>query len=285
MSSLKHGPDWAPLRGVHRQALREARLQAHYAVQWLARTARAFVPPQPEDGHTNLGWDDALGGFTTHPLNDGARLSLRITDLALHAGEGSAKAFALDGRTDAQARQWLGDELAARGLDARKLDAPLPYDMPAHALSQGAPYGARSLAEALAELATWFGNAALSLAAAQNRMVVDKLEASPVRCWPHHFDLATLTTLPTRNAGVTGYVGIGLSPGDEHYDEPYFYVSIHPMPDPTALPNLPMLGHWHQHGFTAAIATAGKILGCTNRQAETESLLRCAVDQAIKLLR
>ena len=57
------------------------------------------------------------------------------------------------------------------------------------------------------------------------------------------------------------------------------------MPDPTALPNLPTLGHWHQHGFTAAIATAGKILGCKNRQAETESLLRCAVDDAIKLLR
>src|ERR1700687_5123272 len=58
--------DWRPLRGVDHGRLSEARLQAHYAAQWLARAARAFIPPQPDDGHTNLGWDHAFGGFTTH---------------------------------------------------------------------------------------------------------------------------------------------------------------------------------------------------------------------------
>ena len=84
------GSDWMPLRGVDRRRLSEARLQAHYAVQWLGRAARAYVPPQPDDEHTNLGWDRALDGFTTHPLKDGAWLSLKITDLtlALHVGEG-----------------------------------------------------------------------------------------------------------------------------------------------------------------------------------------------------
>src|SRR5215472_15715998 len=65
------GSDWKPLHGVDQRRLSEARLQAHYAVQWLARAARAYVPPQPDDGHTNLGWDGALRGFTTHPLKDG----------------------------------------------------------------------------------------------------------------------------------------------------------------------------------------------------------------------
>ena len=50
------GSDWKPLHGVDQRRLSEARLQAHYAVQWLARAARAYVPPQPDDGHTNLGW-------------------------------------------------------------------------------------------------------------------------------------------------------------------------------------------------------------------------------------
>ena len=65
------GSDWMPLRGIDQRRLSEARLQAHYAVQWLGRVARAYVPPQPDDEHTNLGWDGALGGFTTHPLKDG----------------------------------------------------------------------------------------------------------------------------------------------------------------------------------------------------------------------
>ncbi len=43
--------------------LHDARLQAHYAAQWLARAARAYIPPRPHDGHTNLGWDDAFGGL------------------------------------------------------------------------------------------------------------------------------------------------------------------------------------------------------------------------------
>ena len=128
------GSDWMPLRGIDRRRLSEARLQAHYAVQWLGRAARAYVPPQPDDEHTNLGWDGALDGFTTHPLKDGAWLSLKITDLtlALHVGEGrtQVQSFSLDSRSDAQARQWLSEQLGARGLDAHALDAPSPYDMP-----------------------------------------------------------------------------------------------------------------------------------------------------------
>jgi hypothetical protein len=209
-----------PLRGVDQHRLSEARLQAHYAVQWLARAARAYVPPQPDDEHTNLGWDGALDGFTTHPLKDGAWLSLKITDLtlALHVGEGRThvQSFSLDGRSDAQARQWLSEQLGARGLDAHALDAPSPYDMPAHAISQGAAYGPAGLSDALEELAAWFGNAALLLGPIQRQMIGRKLAASPLRCWPHHFDLATLTTLPARNPDATRYVGAGLSPGDEY---------------------------------------------------------------------
>ena len=284
---IMRGSDWVPLRGIDQRRLSEARLQAHYAVQWLARAARAYVPPQPEDGHTNLGWDGALGGFTTHPLKDGAWLSLKITDLtlALHVGEGSThvQSFSLDGRSDAQARQWLSEQLGARGLDAHALDAPSPYEMPAHAISQGAANGSADLTDALAELAAWFGNATLLLGSIR-QMIGRKLAASPVRCWPHHFDIATLTTVPVRNADATGYVGAGLSPGDEYYDEPYFYVSVYPEPDPAALPSLPTLGHWHLRDFVAAVATAHKIVAAKSQQAETDEFLRAAVDGAIKVL-
>jgi hypothetical protein len=203
----------------------------------------------------------------------------------LHVGEGrtQVQSFSLDSRSDAQARQWLSEQLGARGLDAHALDAPSPYEMPAHAVSQGAAYGPAGLADALAELAAWFGNAQHSLASIQRQMIARKLAASPLRCWPHHFDLATLTTLPARNPDATGYVGAGLSPGDEYYDEPYFYVSVYPEPDPAALPSLPMLGHWHLRDFMAAIATAHKIVASKNQQAETDDFLRAAVDGTIKV--
>src|SRR5260221_1058699 len=168
---IMHGSDWVPLRGIDQRRLSEARLQAHYAVKGLARPARPYVPPQPDDGHTNLGWDGALGGFTTHPLKDGAWLSLKITDLtlALHVGEGSThvQSFSLDGRPDAQAGQWLSEQLGARGLDAHALNAPSPYEMPAHAVSQGAASSPSGLTDTLAELAAWVAKAGLLLAAVQ----------------------------------------------------------------------------------------------------------------------
>src|SRR5262249_34314148 len=205
------GSDWRPLRGVDQRRLSVARLQAHHAVQWLARAARAYVPPQPDDAHTNLGWDDTLDGFTARRLKNRTLLSLKIADLTLvlHGDERTAgiQSFSLNGRTDAQARQWLGEQLGARGLATQALDAPAPYELPAHAVTQGAAYGVTDVADSLAELSAWFANAQFSLVRTQRQMIGRKLTASDVRCWPHHFDLATLVSFPARDADATGYVG------------------------------------------------------------------------------
>jgi hypothetical protein len=279
------GAAWQPLRGIDPVRLSEARLQAHYALQWLARAARAYIAPQPDDAHTNLGWVHALDGFATHALPDGARLCLKIPSLtlALFDGERSAE-FPLDGHADSEARLWLRETLGARGLPANALDAPSPYEMPAHALAEGARYDAARLPGALDELAAWFANAELLLSPLPQRMLERRFEASDLRCWPHHFDLATLISFPARN-GETGYVGAGLSPGDIYYDEPYFYVSAYPRPDPALLPALPGLGDWHVQDFTAAIVPAHRILALQNRRAETEAFLDAAVDAAVKILR
>jgi hypothetical protein len=268
--------------------LSEARLESHHAIQWLARAARAFIPPQPDDGHTSLGWDPVLGGFTTYPLKDGSWLSLRMIDLtlALHGGESDMRvqSYSLNGRTDMLARQWLGEQLGARGFAAQALDTLAPYEIPAHAIAEGRPYDPARLTDALSELAAWFGNAALSLGSIQRQMIGRGCSSSPVRCWPHHFDIATLTMLPAQSADAAKYIGAGLSPGDQYYDEPYFYVSVYPEPDPQLLPTLPMLGHWHERDFVAAVATAPRILKAENQEAETDGFLNAAVGAAFKVL-
>ena len=275
---------WKPLHGVDQRRLHEARLQSHYAAQWLARAARAYIPPQPDDGHTSLLWDADLDGFMTQPLPDGTRLNLQISNLTLRVSGGDKnRIISLDGRSNSQVRQWLGEQLGACGLDASALDAPPPYEMPAHDLARAAVYDAAGLTDALTELAAWYGNASSSLDHVHGHLTGSNLATSAVCCWPHHFDLATLTMLPKHNAD-TGYVGVGLSPGDEYYDEPYFYVSVYPRPDPAMLPTLPMIGHWHTHEFAAAIVPAHKILAEKNRQAETDEFLIHSVDVVLRLL-
>ena len=63
---------------------------------------------------------------------------------------------------------------------------------------------------------------------------------TPVRLWPHHFDVAIL-----RNN-----LGVGFLAGDDAIDEPYWYVYNTPMPDP--LPPL-TAGEWHRGEWTGAV--------------------------------
>jgi hypothetical protein len=276
---------WRPIRSDDAGRLREARLEAHHAVQWLARAARAFVPPRPDDSHTNLGWDDALDGFITHPLTSVLQLGLRLSLLTLMLmGSSARQNFALDGRGDADARWWLDEQLAAQGLDARGLDAKAPYKIPDYPVTRGAAYGAGGSADAFAALAAWFANANASLDQVCDRMGARGLAPSPVRTWPHHFDMASLTVLEGGSAEHARSINAGFSPGDGHYEEPYFYVSPHHYPDAVKLPPLPAIGHWHTRGFTAAIAPASRIVEAKDHQTAAEAFLAAAVDAAITVL-
>ena len=277
------GTAWRPVRGDFGR-LREARLQAHHALQWLARAARAFVPPRSEDLHTNLDWDDTFDGFVTHPLTDDLRLGLRPTELTLVVVSASEQvSLNLDGRTDADARLRLGDLLAAHDLDSALLDAKSPYEIADHPVAHGAAYDAASLGDERSDLAAWFANADRSLGRVRETMIARGLAPSPVRTWPHHFDVATFTLLEGGNAEHVRSVNAGLSPGDEHYEEPYFYVSPYPYPDATRLPALPF-GHWNTRGFTAAVLPAGKIMAMSDRQATGDDFLDAAVAAAVRAL-
>jgi hypothetical protein len=283
-----NGLEWRPLHAVDQKRFREARLQAHHASQWLARTARAYIPSQPDDHHTSLSWDHVLEGFTTDPLLDGTWLSLQLPTLtlALHDGDRAAiiDSLSLNDRRDPSVCKWLGEILGARSLDPRALYVPSPYEIPTHAIVQGTAYDSIGSKDCMVELVAWFANAELLLGHVQGQMTGRKLTASLVRCWPHHFDLATLITLAMRSSGTTGYVGVGFSPGDDYYDEPYFYVSVYPDPDAAILPSLPKLGHWHTREFTAAVMPAHKLLAAQNQRGEADNFLQVAVTAAIGLL-
>jgi hypothetical protein len=156
---------------------------------------------------------------------------------------------------------------------------PSPYQMPEHPVGRGAPYGAAGLAAPLAVLADWYANADQMLGETRQRIVARGIDAPPVRCWPHHFDLDSLISLGAGARART--VGIGFCPGDEYYDQPYFYVSCHPPPVIGALPALPPAGHWHSHHFTAAVALADRIVEAGDQRAAAQAFLLAATDMLI----
>lgn len=262
---------------MERQSQREARLQAHYAAQWLGRAGGAFVPPAPDYSHTSMNWESGIVGFATNEF-DGLRLGLAVPDLALVLLRGTGQqlaSYALNGRTNQDVRRWLGAELGARGIDAGRIDRVTPYEIPRHAIASGGAYRREGIDGELRRLAEWSGAAHAALQ--DVRQLNARLAPSPVRCWPHHFDLATLISLDEARGEEGRSVNAGWSPGDEHFDEPYYYVSPYPYPEAAKLPPLSS-GRWHTQDFTAAILSVGDI----EKSGSGEKISRSFLNEAIE---
>jgi hypothetical protein len=237
--------DWQLAGSLPPAALAPARRELHAAVQLVAAAGRSLLPPRPDDSQTSMSWNDAAG-FVGEPLpGDGVRVGLEPVKLVLCALGGELDVldeFRLDGRTLRDARHWLGGALTGR-VKTRNSIATMEFPDALRAERHvDAPFVEHGEA---AELAKYYADANLLL----NRWASAK---NPVRCWPHHFDIAVLLRGP--HDGQT--IGVGMSPGDASYGEPYWYVTPWPYPSVIGLPALLGGGEWHADKWVGAVLTA-----------------------------
>lgn len=275
------------LRRVSPERLSRARDLTHKAAQLVTKAARANLAPLPDDSHSNLTWDRDRGAFLSQPIvgGDGPYfVGLAVSGLELIVVRDGREIAArkLAGDTDNDATDWLDAQLAAAGL-APIASTSLPYDLPS-SVERISAYELDGGADDLAVLASWYRLADELLSAFAERNQDLKPGPSPVRCWPHHFDIATYVGLEKGGGETARGIGIGMSPGDESYDEPYFYINPWPHPDPDGLPQLPPPGHWHTQGFVGAIATATEILSLSTISGELPLFISAAFATGRKIL-
>jgi hypothetical protein len=272
--------DWTTLGNKAPTALVKARTLAHHAVQWTTRAARANLAAQSDDSHSSLTWDAERGALFSQPLLAGGadvRVGLRLAGLALIIMRGSIvlDTYELAGRRDSMVGVWLDSALRALGLKAAS-DVELPYTIPSHPVARGSAYSFSGESESFDELAGWFG-AADDMLEEMRASIIDA-QAGAVLCWPHHFDIATMVTLDAAGGENARSIGVGLSPGDHYYSQPYVYVSPWPHLNAAELPALPPPGRWHTQGFMGAVATAEEILTLDDRRACVLEFVRAAYD-------
>ena len=175
---------------------------------------------------------------------DGMALGVRAIDfaiLALHRDR--VATFPLAGTTLAAAMTWADRQFGApRGIHLRD------YDMPASPIASGARFVGHEVE--LAELARWYD---LGLDVT-TRGIAGAVRATDVRIWPHHFDMGAIVFLDPDYD--TRQIGVGLSPGDGRYAEPYFYVTPYPVAADRPKPPLAH-GSWRTDGW--AVLTASEI--------------------------
>ncbi len=286
MNGSEPGPSWERLGDPPPDTLADARLQLHWAVHLLAAFGRSLVAARSDSSHSAVTWDVARRALVTAESTDGSRLRLALrpghASLHLLAGpDPGGDVFPLRDRRWDEAFAWLQAELLVRlGKDGAALEAPSP-DIPGHPVARGAAFDADPAA--LAELERWFHDAHLLLEGVRAR----EPSASPVRCWPHHFDMATLVTLdPNLDPEEARSIGVGMTPGDGSYAEPYWYVTPWPYPEDAELPDLPRPARWHTEGWLGAVLTAPDLVaaGDAAKQAETTSTCIVASIDACRAL-
>lgn len=247
--------------------LRGARAIAHKAVQLATKAARANLTAAPDDSHSNLGWDPENKRFLSQPISNKngtwyVGVSLSPLSVSVLHETVAVETLMLEGITYAQAIEWLDAQLHAAGLSPAS-QGVIPYEMPSDA-DKITSFQSGKEGAALQTLAAWFdlAHGVLGDFAAANSAL--KPGPSPVRCWPHHFDIATYVGLEGGDLESARGIGVGLSPGDESYEQPYVYINPWPHLPKDDLPPLPAPGHWHSEGFVGAIATGEEILTLDN---------------------
>lgn len=271
--------DWSKLGRTPPRALVEARLLAHHAVQWVARAAVANLRPLPDDSHTSCVWDAPHSALVSQPLSakgGEVRIGLRISrlELILTRGANVLDAFQFDGRTETEASMWVDSKLHALGLKPAT-GAALAYTLPEHPAADGR-HRLGMLGREFGELSRWFAGPAEALEDFRAKLAGLRPGPGPVRCWPHHFDIATLVRLDESTEESARSIGVGMSPGDDYYPQPYIYVSPWPRLDAGPLPDLPRPGRWHTEGFFGAVATAEDILSAPERPRAVRAFLEAA---------
>jgi hypothetical protein len=269
---------WQPVLPEDCTQLSEARLQLHYAAQFAAAAGISFLSPQADDSHTNLEWFPALAGLFSRwiPAPTQFRLGVTPGDLTLHVvteGTRTRASYKLHGKTIVDALQWVRDEIAQLGVDPSRYSLKRHYEIPDHDVAIGESFDASDRVH-FAQITRWFSNGALIV----NSLARTSRNASDVRCWPHHFDIATSIEIASDRT-----VSVGFEPGDYYYDEPYFYVSMKPEASAVQARMRPLWGKgtWHTDEWIGAVLP-GSRLGSGSMQ---EEQVREFVDSAVSACR
>lgn len=260
--------EWQILHASSHAALVSARPQVHHAVQLVSAVGASLLPARDDFDHTSLVFEPAQGILAGHTV-DGVRAGLDVEPLELlvRRGEHEVARRPLHGDKPAAALGWLSATIA--GLLGRpvRLEPPV-HDLPAFPgpVFELQPAGARELVHVLQDT---------------HRLLAPLLaepQATALRVWPHHLDLALRLALD----GERG-IGIGVSPGDGTCPGPYLYVTPWPYPG-GVLPGLPE-GRWNREGWTGALLPLHEgPTAAAGQEARARTFLTAAIEVCRRLL-
>jgi len=130
---LSQSAIWPDAQILKSKQFRDACVEAHNALFWVARGANSFLKCLPQNQHLGLLWDVNAQDFRTRYFEKHFQIGLNVRELEIYFCEDGLKvphSFCFDDRTPAFAEAWYLVELLHRDLDQSKFSTSLPFDSP-----------------------------------------------------------------------------------------------------------------------------------------------------------
>lgn len=277
--------EWRSFSSLDFEKLRATRIQFHRAVQTISEVGRHFSPHSDIDESAALIWVPGFSRLAGKWVKGrkSFRCSLSMPSFSIFLVDHKVSTiaeYALEGKNSLQVMVWLEEQLAKLGLKASHLVMHPPYELPSDVEDSGEIFQLADPAYA-AELAKYFHNSFVSIRDFKHRL---RQKEDPIYIWPHRFDQALeITVKDSGDPETNSRIALGMSPGDEHIDTPYFYVSCWPFADIRHLEPLDDGGSWVAEDWTGAVLHAKDMLG-TGQKEKLDGFYRQASDQLIKYL-
>jgi hypothetical protein len=239
------------------------------------------LPADPSDSNASLIWNSSTKGLESIPVaNEGGKrirvgLSLDTFKLYISVEGALVSFFEMDMRSVLQGLDWLKFELSQLDISSDTINLDLPYEIENYDYSQSLKINS----DAFGEHCILYQNTYNIL----SRIVDERENAFDIRCWPHHFDLATLIPLESNSdKEILKSIGVGLSPGDEGVDEPYIYVNAWPSVDYNLLVKYPLiLGEWNVEGWSGAILKYSPLISSTNQYEDVMKFIDTSINSLL----
>ncbi len=263
----------------------------HQALQLVAMTGKYFIPETADDSHTASRWiagkNLQLGGMI-HSGKQDFHVGLSYPDFALQLHTTNLEimtAFPLNGKTFAEAFQWLWNQLKMQQLDAGKLLPKMHFDIPDHPVKHGEPFRVEDI-EHMIELARHRTNGHLLLHYFRQLLQRDE----DILIWPHHFDEGLYLPLTYEGEMPASSISFGLAMPDFYYPEPYFYITAWGKEKKTDTIDIRLTppGHWHRQDWLGQVLETHFIVQSGTKASEQAGLglsfLQQAINNALKMV-
>ena len=202
-------------------------MQAHSAVQWLARMVNSFTVPASDGSHLHMLWKAEDSAIESAAVADNTVVEMRLPEMVLQFlenGERTKHAVELDDKSPARIEAWTLIELLHRGIDRDAYSKNLPYDV-SHLLGGDArDYETLGREKAFADMTDWMQHAAALLSTVgQDAAKKGMGRSSEVKFAPESFSLFARIHPDNKRPAVGSYAEIGFCGGTSSDAGPHFY--------------------------------------------------------------